>query len=374
MIALFESDLKTIGVSFNIAHDNDIAYSHEKNGVPWRIESRCSLLDKQRLLDLLPLPNVLNEDGQLTYPWHRALDIVIRECGLKNFRGGDRRTFYIHMLNSVKTKLNNWFNLSKAAEMSWVPEVQYDHVDLVSTEDWMKSVDENFIFIVRGINTPLSKLKRCIDSILAQDRSDWQIVFIDAGSSNPMSEYLEKVVIPELPDKCTFWLNFETLTSMENIFIASTELCSNPESVLIHVDADDALIGPHVLSLLSKHYMDGADLTVGSMLRTDKDRAYTVNFNPRDSRGGNVWQHLRSYKKHLFDRVPPEYFIVNGDWVPIAEDWAYMLPIVELAKKPVWIKEPIYFYEPSIEKRNHSTHQRENIISELVSKPSLRPG
>jgi len=371
MIAQCESNPEAISVSFNIAHDRDIAYSHENNRVPWRIESRSSLLHKQRLLDSLPLPNTLNEDGQIVYPWHRALDIAVRERSLKNFRGGDKRTFFIHVPNSVKSKPNHWFNIAKAAEMSWVPEVQYENVDLVSIDKWIRTVDENFIFIVRGLNTPISKVKRCIDSLLAQDRSDWQVVFIDAGSSNLMNEYLEKVVLPEFHGKCTFWFNFETLTAMENIFLVSTELCSNPESVLIHVDADDALIGSHVLSLLSKYYEDGVDVTVGSMLRTDKERHYSVNFNPRDTRGGNVWQHLRSYKKHLFDQVPLEYFMVNNDWVPIAEDWAFMLPIVELARKPAWIKELIYFYEPSSGKRNRPIHYRENIIRELVRKPSL---
>jgi hypothetical protein len=37
---------------------------------------------------------------------------------------------------------------------------------------------------------------------------------------------------------------------------------------------------------------------------------------------------------------------------PFAEDWAFMLPMVEMARKPVHITEPLYFYEPTGSKAN----------------------
>ena len=55
-------------------------------------------------------------------------------------------------------------------------------------------------------------------------------------------------------------------------------------------------------------YDRGADVTVGSMLRTDKDTRYPVDLgDPRGARGGNVWQHLRSFKKRLFDAIPDDW-------------------------------------------------------------------
>lgn len=42
------------------------------------------------------------------------------------------------------------------------------------------------------------------------------------------------------------------------------------------------------------------------------------------------------------------------------------------ARAKMWIKESIYFYEPLAENNNQSKVERENIIKELVSKPSLR--
>jgi hypothetical protein len=87
------------------------------------------------------------------------------------------------------------------------------------------------------------------------------------------------------------------------------------------------------------------------MLRADKQAEYVVDFkNPRENRGGNVWLHLRTYRKYLYDKIPKDYFQIGGKWIKHSEDGAFMVPIVELAKNPVYIKDTIYFYGPSEDK------------------------
>jgi hypothetical protein len=141
--------------------------------------------------------------------------------------------------------------------------------------------------------------------------------------------------------------------------------------VIIHVDADDALIGNNVLAELRQKYTEGADVTIGSMIRTDKHKKYPVDLvNPRSNRGGNVWQHLRTFRKHLFDRIEEEDFKISGEWISIAEDWAFMLPIVEMAEKPIYIPIPLYFYEPVENKDEETVSLREKIIEQIVNKQS----
>lgn len=53
-------------------------------------------------------------------------------------------------------------------------------------------------------------------------------------------------------------------------------ICTDPESVIVTLDADDALIGDRVLERLAVEYERGANVTVGSMLRTDKAADYPV--------------------------------------------------------------------------------------------------
>jgi hypothetical protein len=57
--------------------------------------------------------------------------------------------------------------------------------------------------------------------------------------------------------------------------------------------------------------------------------------------------------------------------VPHSEDWAFMLPIAELAKNPLHITRPLYFYEPS-SKASISKSEREAIIAKIVSKKSYK--
>ena len=138
--------------------------------------------------------------------------------------------------------------------------------------------------------------------------------------------------------------------------------------------ADDALIGERVLDRLAVEYERGADVTVGSMLRTDKAADYPVCFDrPRERRGGNVWQHLRSFRKRLFDAIPDDALRLDGGYVDVATDWAFMLPIVEMAEHPVHIAEPLYLYEPSGVGKGAERTEREATIARIVAKaPAAR--
>jgi broad specificity phosphatase PhoE len=111
-------------------------------------------------------------------------------------------------------------------------------------------------------------------------------------------------------------------------------------------------------------------MTVGSMLRTDKHVEYTVNLDtPRAARGGSVWQHLRTFRKHLFDAIPDQDLRVKGQYVDIAVDWAFMLPIAEMAFRKSWIREPLYLYEPSGLGKGEDRESRETQIAAIVAKP-----
>lgn len=373
MIGVFNQDPNALTVSFNIAGRGFSPYSHSDGFKSWRTEVRFSLFDRLRLEDALPLPNKKDGEGVLEFPWHRSIDQLIRDSRWKSYRGGDHRTFFIHVQNNVKRDTNRWYNIVKEAERGYIPPVQFGSVDLRgSTSDWLETRNEKFVYILRGMDVAIPKIRRVLDSIDAQTCSEWGMVIIDAGSSNGSEEYFEHFVVPKYRERVTFWRNRTPITPIENTKMAIKELCSNPDSIIINLDTDDALIGSNVLDRLKSLYDRGVDLTVGSMLRTDKYMDYPVDFNtPRKSRGGNVWQHLTTFKKPLFDSIPEDYFKIYGEWVPPTEDWAVMLPMVDIAEKPVYIKDYLYFYEPSEDKSIRSIMEREALIAEIIDKPKM---
>jgi len=315
----------------------------------------------------------VDESGTLQLAWHRALDTELAQSEWQSYRGGDRRTFFIHVPNTTKSNSNFWFTVLRYVEQKKIPEIQNNSVDLIGTmNDWAGSLNDEYIFIIRGKNVPISKLRRCMDSVDQQTDSSFSLVFIDAGSLNPVPEYIKEVLLPKWGEKARAFFNFSPLTSLENNVIAIQDICSNPESVIITLDMDDALIGTDVIECLREKYQQGADLTVGSMIRTDKSSNYPVIFEDvRNVRGGNVWQHLRTFKKYLFDAIPESYFKIDTGWIPFAEDWAFMIPMVEMAKHPAYISKNLYFYEPTGNKDPATRIRREDIIAKIIGKKAL---
>jgi hypothetical protein len=73
--------------------------------------------------------------------------------------------------------------------------------------------------------------------------------------------------------------------------------------------------------------------------------------------------------------VPDDALRLDGEYVDLAWDWALMLPLVEVARSPRYIDDPLYLYEPSgVGKRDDERRVREEIIGRIVEKPSLRNG
>ena len=160
---------------------------------------------------------------------------------------------------------------------------------------------------------------------------------------------------------------------MANLVWAVRHICTEPDSIIVLLDLDDALIGDRVLDAVGAAYDAGADLTVGSMLRTDKEARYEVQFDgARNIRGGgNVWQHLRTFRKRIFDAVPDDALRLNGQYVPVAHDWAYMLAMVELAERPMWVHDVLYLYEPFGEGKRELRAWREEVIAGIVAQNPL---
>ena len=378
MLAVLAGDLEAITVSFNIAMEHDRPYTASGEAGPWRTEVRAGLIDLDRLRAACPLPNTL-QDGRLALTWYRSLDKAIRQGAGQSYRGGDHRTFYVHPPNTRKRDFADWFSAIDRIEHGVVPCVQKGGVEWVGTgTDWMRPKRrEPFIFVVSGRNVPAGRLRRCIESMVRQKSHQWGAVVFDDASEPMFAEHFE-VACRSLGKRCTIIRNRLRRGLLANMVTAIRVVCADPDSVIVTLDADDALIGDEVLERLAANYERGADVTVGSMLRTDKVADYPVRFDrPRLHRGGNVWQHLRSFKKRLFDAIPDDALRLDGDYIDIPNDWAYMLPIVEMAENPVHITEPLYLYEPSGVGKGADREAREEVIARIVAKDSLwrdKPG
>ena len=378
MVAVMQNDPQTLTVAFNIAQERGRPYTADNGTEPWRVEAPAGLVDLTRLRTALPLPNCLDA-GYLALSWHRSLDVAIKQGAGRSYRGGDHRTFYVHPPNARKHDAAAWFWVLDRIEHGVVPLSQRGKLEWAGTiADWaLPRRQEPFVFVVSGRNVPAGRLRRCIASLVRQKTQGlrWGAVVFDDASSPMFAEPFE-VAWRGLAERCTIIRNRRRQGLLANMVAAIRLVCADPETVIVTLDADDALIGDGVLLRLATEYDRGADVTVGSMLRTDKAADYPVRFDrPREHRGGNVWQHLRSFRKRLFDAIPDDALRLDGEYIDLANDWAYMLPIVEMAENPVHIADALYLHEPSATGRDPAGKlQREEVVARIVAKGPLGPG
>ena len=369
MLAVMTGDAIAISVSLNIAQDRDRPYTERGKSGAWRTEVRAGLIDFVRLRRACPLPNRLDGD-RLALPWHRALDQAVAHGAGNSWRGGDHRTFFVHPPNRRKRNVEQWLAVVDRIEHGAVPRTQRGMVEWEgSIAEWMGPPRcEPYVFVISGRNVGPGRLRRCIESVVRQKGPTWGAVLFDDASDPRIAEQFE-VACGSLGESCTVVRNRQRRGLLANMVTAIRSICRDPETVVVTLDADDALIGDRVLERLAAEYHRGADVTVGSMLRTDKAVEYPADFErPRERRGGNVWQHLRSFRKRLFDAIPDEALRLDGEYIDLASDWAYMLPIVEMAASPAHIAEPLYLYEPSGTGKGSEHADRELTIGRIVAR------
>jgi broad specificity phosphatase PhoE/glycosyltransferase involved in cell wall biosynthesis len=371
MIAQCDADDRVVTAALNIARNADLPFSAGDGSKPWRVEVRGSLVHRERLLAARPLPNQLSS-GMPALSWHRSLDEVVCSGSLRSIRGGGAATWFVHLPNSFKRPVADWMLLSDLVEKGALPQQQVGSVDLVGGPlGWVPRVRrEPLVFVITGRNVPPGRMRRCLDSLVAQSGTDWGAVIVDDGSDELSRCYLQ-VWSDTCRDRVTLLQPRERRGQLANTAVAVRHICTDPETVIVTLDLDDALIGVDVAERVLAAHRGGADATVGSMLRTDKHGDYPVVFEePRHNRGGNCWQHLRTFRKRLFDAIPDHELRIDGHYVDIAVDWAFMLPIVEMARRPEWIREPLYLYEPSGLGKGAQRAAREEQIRSLVARPS----
>ncbi|MDR2943904.1 MAG: histidine phosphatase family protein [Methanosarcinales archaeon] len=366
-------DQNAVSVSFNIAHSLNTSFQEYHSFDPSYVpEVRFCLFEKECFFSHRPYPNeVIN--GKLKYTWYRSVEIFQNETGLYSLRGGDPRTFYIHPSNNIKTDREFWFRVLERAEFGVIPEVQSGQVDLCGTlSDWLlPKRNENYIFIISGRNLSNNKFLRGWQSVLSQTRNDWGAVIINDNSDNDLHEFIKNTIQPFF-GRITYIRNPFTKVILENIHSAIHNVCVNPYSVIVIMDMDDQLLTNDVLAVLHNEYLSGADMTAGTALKTSKGiLPFIPDFkNPRNERMGDVWIHLRSFRKYMFDSIGIEFFKHEGLWIDKFNELTYTVPMAEMAADPRVINWPLYLWEPG-HIRNAEHYQGNEISKKIVcNKPS----
>jgi len=344
--------------------------SHLLDGIEWRTEVRFCIFNRRKMFQMLPLHNTI-VNGKWRLPWHKTMDAKIAQNGSVSLRLADGKNWFLHPQNEDKKNTLQLHRIRRRIERGKISVLQKGHVDLVSWDDLDSIRNEQIVVIVRGRNTPYSLVQRHIQSLRTQTNQDFGVIWIDASSDDYSLPHVEYVLDAHFGNRITYIWNEIPRPRCENVLLAM-EYISNQDAIVILLDADDAFAGPEVISHVRDVFEHGIEVAVGGMLRLDKHQQYPVDFqDPRTNRGGNVWQHLKCFRKKCIDIVPIEMFRMDDEFIHDEDDWALMLPIVEVSNHYHQFTRPMMIYTISKNKMLRSHKERDERIARIVSKPSL---
>lgn len=334
-------------------------------------EIRMGLLDLSKILSRRPFANPVLE-GRYKLMWHRLLECAQPIMSMRSLRGGDSRSFYCHPLNTDK----GWSGLPMARDLvgqGSYPKEQADHWDMVSSANWAyEKRHEDLVFMLLGRDTPTAKLKRCLASLEMQTIQNFGVVIIDDGGNSKEVHSIHNL-LGKLRERTTLIRRNSRVGYLANFRTVIQEICSRSETLIVVLDQDDALMASDVAERLWSSWSHGADLINAPMFRPDKPLAlYPVTYDrPRLCGGGNVWAHLRAFRKSLFDLVPSTAWLPADEEFDCLSDYRTMVPMAELAKNPVSFNDRYYYLherDPYPVERKHQEIKAKRL---LFSQPEL---
>lgn len=347
MLAACEPD-DVVCVAFNIPHASEDGFNrYDAPPGEYKPEVRLGLLDLHRLRRLRPLPaTVVN--GRIGTTWYRALHAVQRRDGLRTVRGGHPDTFYLHPPNVRKGEPCTLGRIRDLVAQGIVPVAQLGQWDLVAPdEDWRYPARfEDVVVLARGRNTPVEKVERFATGLRMQDDQSFGVVVIDDASVDMRPSHLQEA-LGWLGDRLTLVRHSRPRGRAQNNLLGVTGLCGNPMTMIVVVDLDDALADRAAIGTIRGLAGQGHDVVLAAPFRPDvPTKVYRPCFDrARATFGGDVWIHLRAFRKALFDALPADAMKLDGDWIENHDDYATMVPIVERSASPIYVPRYLYWHQ-----------------------------
>lgn len=182
---------------------------------------------------------------------------------------------------------------------------------------------------------------RCIESVEMQTHRDFDVCMVDDASDDNTGERITGACIRN------DWLYMrrpKRVGACQNQYEGLLYLGGDPEDVIVFLDADDRLAHPHVLEHLVDYYSDGTLVTWGSYDTDPPSPTCSMagpyppevvaqrSFRDHSRRGRGIpWNHLRTFKWKVFERMNRDDFIgPDGRFYQSATDAAFMYPALEI--------------------------------------------
>lgn len=223
-----------------------------------------------------------------------------------------------------------------------------------------KIKERKIVVVIPSYNNPLEITRECLNSVLIQDYQNFEIIFSDDCSPQPIIEQKHKALIKELDknNKITYQRNHERYGPIGNQWhafhtINPDNIDDNREIIVATLDGDDLFLDSNVLQIVNELHQK-AWVTYGNFayypsMQTDCC-CYEVS---KDIIKANRWRkvpgfpttHLRTARLSLIKNLPLESFLYNGIFYPAAGDTMIMYALCEQAgNRAIFNPKRVYGY------------------------------
>lgn len=228
---------------------------------------------------------------------------------------------------------------------------------------------DNHISIIISTRNAEQYIERCLDSAINQNYNSFDIIFIDAQSTdNTYNKALN------YKDKCkniTILKNETRKYQGENILIGTQ--MSKPNSIIITLDGDDWFPHENVLKRINLEYKKyDCWMTYGTYEEYPyRDVSLHYHEYPLEIRENKKFRqykwlasHLRTFRRELFLNINPDDMKdpQTGDFVSMAPDLSFQFPMLEMCgtTKSRYIPDILYVYNTE-NPMNESKQNQEEI-------------
>lgn len=239
----------------------------------------------------------------------------------------------------------------------------------------VQKIPEKKIFlIIPSYNNPINYTRECLISALAQDYSNFEIIFSDDCSPQENIEQIHMQLIQELDThkRITYRHNTKRLGPLGNRWnaihsINPDNILDNRDIIIANVDGDDILLRNDALTIINELH-ENAWTTFGTYSILPSRNAYCA-CRAVDSLvvAENSWRlctvslsHMQTYRLSLLKDLPLYTYLWNGNFYPAATDLQSIWGCCEKSQfKTAFNPIPIYGYRLH---QNNEMHTKEGTL------------
>ena len=211
-----------------------------------------------------------------------------------------------------------------------------------------------FLIVVTGFNCA-EFVPGCMASINAQTYNNFEAVFVDDASTDSTWMQITRC----RNEKNATWEIRKNDKNMGAAFNRYMEIKSRPDDFIILLMGMDDMLFPDALKKISEYYERGAWMTYGNWI--DQHGAglpadFALHFDEQ-THADRSYREVKyrstapnTFYAHLFKRIPPEDFKLNGEWIDTTTESEVMFSCLEMCGKDRIgvIEEPIYIYNRNL--------------------------